>query len=72
MVNPVLMLRGEYDGIATVKDISDFFDALPSGDRQFIILPGSAHSLAFAINRRPFWHAMQAFLTMPKAIAITS
>jgi len=69
---PVLMLRGEYDGIATVKDIGEFFMALPNGDRQFVILPGSAHSLAFAINRRPFWHAMQAFLTMPKAVAITT
>jgi alpha-beta hydrolase superfamily lysophospholipase len=68
---PVLMLRGEYDGIATVKDIGEFFEALPSGDRQFVILPGSAHSLAFAINRRPFWHAMHAFLSMPRAVAIS-
>ena len=69
---PVLMLRGEYDGIATVKDIGEFFEALPNGDRQFVILPGSAHSLVFGINRRLFWHAMQSFLSMPKAIAIAT
>jgi len=72
VLSPVLLLRGEYDGIATVSDLSEFFNQLPSGDRQFVILPGSAHSLAFAINRKPFWHAMNAFLTMPAAIPISA
>jgi alpha-beta hydrolase superfamily lysophospholipase len=58
--------RGEYDGIATVDDRSDFFKRLPNGDRQFIILPGMAHSVVFGLNRQLFWHAMNAFLTMPK------
>jgi alpha-beta hydrolase superfamily lysophospholipase len=69
---PVLLLRGEYDGIATVADLSDFFNLLPNGDRQFVILPGSAHSLVLAINRKPFWHAMNAFLTMPPAIPLAT
>jgi len=63
---PVLLLRGQYDGIATVDDLSDFFKRLPNGDRQFIILPGMAHSVVFGLNRQLFWHAMHAFLTMPK------
>ncbi len=71
VLSPVLLLRGEYDGIATVSDISEFFNQLPNGDRQFVILPGSAHSLGFAKNRKPFWHAMNAFLTMPAAVPIT-
>jgi alpha-beta hydrolase superfamily lysophospholipase len=69
---PVLLLRGEYDGIATVADLSEFFNLLPNGDRQFVILPGSAHSLVLAINRKPFWHAMNAFLTMPAVLPITT
>src|SRR5580698_3645127 len=63
---PVLLVRGEHDGIATVDDLQDFFKRLPSGDRQFVILPGVAHSVVFALNRQLFWHAMHAFLSMPK------
>ena len=61
--SPVLLVRGEYDGIATVDDLSDFFRALPNGDRQFVILPGMAHSVVLGVNRQHFWHVMQAFLT---------
>jgi pimeloyl-ACP methyl ester carboxylesterase len=66
---PVLLVRGEYDGIATVADLEAFFNLLPNGDRQFIILPGTAHSVALAINRQLFWHVTRAFLTMPTPIA---
>src|SRR5258707_1115120 len=48
---PVLLVRGEYDGIATIADLEEFYNRLPNGDRQFIILPGTAHSLALATNR---------------------
>jgi len=64
---PVLLIRGEYDGIATVEDLQSFFKQLPNGDRQFVILPGMAHSVVSGLNRQLFWHAMKAFLTMPPA-----
>src|SRR6478752_4573908 len=66
---PVLLVRGEYDGIATVADLEEFYNKLPNGDRQFIILPGTAHSVVLAINRQLFWHVTRAFLTMPAPIA---
>ena len=66
---PVLMLRGEHDGIATVDDLYDFYKDLPNGDRQFVILPGVAHSLLWATNRQLFWHAVHGFLTMPEPLA---
>jgi pimeloyl-ACP methyl ester carboxylesterase len=66
---PVLLVRGEYDGIATVADLEEFFNKLPNGDRQFIILPGTAHSVAIATNRQLFWHVARAFLNMPAPIA---
>jgi alpha-beta hydrolase superfamily lysophospholipase len=62
---PVLLIRGEYDGIATVDDLLDFYKQLPSGDRQFAILPGMAHSVVNGLNRQLFWHSMHAFLTAP-------
>jgi len=63
---PVLLIRGEHDGIVTVDDLQDFFKQLPNGDRQFVILPGVAHSVVLGLNRELFWHAMQSFLAMPK------
>src|ERR1700687_4651030 len=69
VLSPVLLVRGEYDGIATVADLEAFFNLLPNGDRQFIILPGTAHSVALATNRPLFWHVTRAFLTMPTPIA---
>jgi alpha-beta hydrolase superfamily lysophospholipase len=66
---PVLLVRGEYDGIATVADLEEFYNKLPNGDRQFIILPGTAHSVVLATNRQLFWHVTRAFLTMPAPIA---
>ena len=32
---PVIILRGEYDGIASLPDLLAFFARLPSPDRQF-------------------------------------
>jgi len=63
---PVMLVRGEYDGIATMNDLSDFFLQLPNGDRQFVILPGMAHSVVQGTNRQVFWHALHEFLSMPK------
>ena len=67
---PVLVLRGEYDGIATEEDLNDFFRQLPHGDRQFTVLPGIAHSLQFQINRALVWHSAISFLNMPPAQVI--
>jgi alpha-beta hydrolase superfamily lysophospholipase len=69
VLTPVLILRGEHDGIATVADLEDFYNQLPNGDRQLVIIPGAAHSLLFAINRQLFWHAVHSFLTMPAPLA---
>jgi alpha-beta hydrolase superfamily lysophospholipase len=66
---PVLLARGEYDGIATVDDIFAFYKELPGGDRQLVILPGLAHSLVLGTNRQLLWHVMREFLTMPAPAA---
>jgi len=69
VLSPVLLVRGEYDGIATVADLEEFFNLLPNGDRQFVSLPGTAHSVTLATNRQLFWHVTRAFLAMPAPIA---
>lgn len=61
---PLLIIHGEYDGIATVDDLCEFFKRLPTPDRQLVILPGASHAVALGVNRREFWHLMRGFLTM--------
>jgi len=62
---PVLMVRGEYDGIATEEDLIDFYTKLPNKDRQFVIIPGAAHTLGLGLNHDRFYYALNAFLTPP-------
>jgi len=63
---PVLIIRGEYDGIATEADLVRFFEKVPSKDKQFVFISGLAHAATLGINRHKFWHVMHAFLSLPE------
>lgn len=62
---PVLLIKGEYDGISTNEDLQAFFAKLPNGDRQFSIVSGAAHSIILSRSYKAFHHIVQSFLTMP-------
>ena len=66
---PVLMTRGEWDGNSTDDDLLEFFRKLPNGDRQYVILPNTAHSQGFSKNRQLLWYAVKNFLQAPAAVA---
>ena len=68
VLSPVLMVRGSHDGNSTNEDLLDFYAQLPNGDRQFIILPHTAHSLGYGNNRHLLWYAVRNFLMAPPAI----
>lgn len=65
---PLLIIRGEHDGIATEEDLLAFFSALPNKEKQFVILTGQAHSGPLGLNRARFWHVVEGFLTMPSRV----
>jgi hypothetical protein len=65
----VLVVRGEFDGIATMQDLWDFFRQLPNGNRQFSVIAGAAHALSTCKSRHAFWYVAQIFLAMPEAPA---
>ncbi len=69
---PVMIARGEFDGIATEEDLLNFFKKLPVPDREFVILPGASHSIALGTNRQQFWHVLRCFLDTPKRLDLTS
>ena len=64
--SPVLLVRGEHDGIATEEDLLEFYRRLPNPDRQFVVLAGASHAVALGFTRNQLWHVMRAFLTMPR------
>ena len=66
--SPVLMIRGEHDGNSTNEDLLDFYRQLPNGDRQFVILPHTAHSLGWSKNRHLHWYAVKNFLAAPTPV----
>ena len=63
------MTRGEWDGNSTDDDLLEFFRQLPNGDRQYFILPNTAHSQGFSKNRQLLWYAMKNFLAAPAPVA---
>jgi alpha-beta hydrolase superfamily lysophospholipase len=62
---PVLLVRGEYDGIATEEDLINFFTKLPNGDRELAVLGGMAHSVVLGYNRDQLWQVTRSFLERP-------
>ncbi len=69
VLSPVLMLRGIWDGNSTDADLLEFYTQLPNGDRQFVILPETAHSPGYGKNRHLLWYAIKNFLAAPAPIA---
>jgi alpha-beta hydrolase superfamily lysophospholipase len=65
---PVMIVRGEFDGIATEEDLLNFYQKLPYPDRQFVVLPGAAHSVTMGTNREQCWHVIRTFLEMPPRV----
>ena len=37
-------MRGQFDGIAGVDDLIEFFKRLPNPDKHFAMMPGVAHA----------------------------
>ncbi len=64
----VLITRGEYDGIAALEDLLEFFKRLPNPDKQFIVRPGSAHASVQEKNRATLLHGLAAFWSQPEPL----
>lgn len=65
---PVLMVKGEYDGISALADLQSFFAKLPNGDKQLSVIAGAAHAVGMSKNHEALVHVVNAFLTMPATV----
>ena len=65
---PTIIMRGEYDGIASLQDLLAFFERLPNPGKQFAIMPGIAHASFQQTNYRLVYHILQSFFTQPAPV----
>ncbi len=69
---PTLILRGEYDGIASLGDLLAFFAKLPHPDRQFAVMQGISHASLQQKNRQIMLHLLANFFAQPAPIYLGS
>src|SRR3974390_3499558 len=65
---PTLIMRGEYDGIASLPDLLKFFELLPNPDKQFAVMPGIAHASLHQKNYAIFYHLLASFFAQPEPV----
>ena len=65
---PTLIMRGQYDGIASFADLMAFFALLPNPDKQFAVMPGVAHASFQQKNYALVYHILHSFFTQPEPV----
>src|SRR5689334_21249516 len=63
-----IIMRGQYDGIASLEDLVKFFEKLPNADKQFVVMPGIAHASLQQKNHALVKHILLSFFTQPEPI----
>ena len=65
---PTLIMRGEYDGIAGLQDLMQFFAKLPNPDKQLAVMPGVAHASFHQKNYAICYHILASFFAQPDPV----
>jgi pimeloyl-ACP methyl ester carboxylesterase len=65
---PTILMRGQWDGIASFDDLIEFFKRLPNPDKQFAVMPGISHASFQQINYMMVYHILYAFFSQPEPI----
>lgn len=64
---PTIVMRGEFDGIAALDDLIEFYKRLPSTNKQFSIMQGISHASFQQKNYMMVYQILHSFFTMPEA-----
>ncbi|MEA2977587.1 MAG: hypothetical protein QOF19_3107 [Alphaproteobacteria bacterium] len=65
---PTIVMRGQWDGIAGMDDLLEFFKRLPSPDKHFAVMPGISHASFQQKNYMLVYHILWNFFTQPAPI----
>ena len=68
ITSPTIVMRGEYDGIASFDDLVEFFKKLPNADKQFAVMAGISHASFQQKNYRVVYHILHSFFTQPDPV----
>jgi alpha-beta hydrolase superfamily lysophospholipase len=58
---PTIIVRGEYDGIATESDVLDYFRNIACSEREYRLVAGATHALGLGNKRLVAWEAIASF-----------
>ena len=62
---PTIILRGQFDGIAAMDDLIEFFKRLPNPDKQFTVMTGISHASFQQKNYLLAYNILHAFFSRP-------
>ena len=65
---PTLVMRGEFDGIASMADLVGFFERLPCADKQFSVMEGISHASFQQKNYLGVYHILLGFFSQPAPV----
>jgi len=65
---PTIIMRGQWDGIASMDDLIAFFKRLPNPDKQFAVMPGIAHASFQQKNYALVYHLLLSFFSQPEPV----
>jgi len=65
---PTIIMRGEYDGIASFDDLIKFFTNLPNSDKQFSVMAGISHASFQQKNYMLAYSILFNFFTQPEPL----
>ena len=63
---PTIILRGQFDGIAAMDDLIEFFKRLPNPDKQFTVMTGISHASFQQKNYLLAYNILHAFFSRPE------
>lgn len=67
---PVMIMRGQFDGIASFKDLLNYFEKLPNPDKRFVVMPGIAHSSLHEKNLAIVYNVLESFFQEPSPVYV--
>jgi pimeloyl-ACP methyl ester carboxylesterase len=65
---PTLIMRGQWDGIASFEDLAKFFGKLPNPDKQFTVMAGISHASFQQKNYMMVYHILRGFFEQPAPV----
>ena len=65
---PTIVMRGQWDGIASFDDLIEFYKRLPNPDKQFAVMPGIARASFHQKNYAICFHILASFFSQPAPV----